>query len=122
MPYRADRLVWRDDDRIDALLRRTEVPGSELAQGRRTRRGPAVPAGRTVRDVQNPFTAPQTSVGDASKIGPQLGSFTMAERLDIQRDMIVKQLGSQTWEMGVAGDKEFKILFFTFRKPARATS
>ncbi|MBI3547607.1 MAG: hypothetical protein HY078_01005 [Elusimicrobia bacterium] len=74
---------------------------------------PAIPEGRAVAG-DAVIEAPNLGVGT---LGRSLGSFDMNERLDIQRDMIVKQLGAQTWDMGIAGDSEFKVLYFTFRRP-----
>lgn len=66
--------------------------------------------------VESGFTLEQPRLSPGTK-GALLGSFVMAERLDVQRDMLTKQLGPKVWDIGIAGDAEFKVLYFTIRRP-----
>jgi hypothetical protein len=78
------------------------------------------PANPPVLHFDEPvFLAPKLVPVLAGDMGSQVGSFVLAQRLDTQRGMLTRQLGSQTWDIGVAGDSAFKVLYFTFRQPKR---
>jgi len=65
------------------------------------------------------FLRPELFPAAPKDMGPQVGSFVLSERLDVQRSMMTRQLGARTWDIGIAGDPSFKILFFTFRQGDR---
>jgi len=50
-------------------------------------------------------------------VGPLLGSFVLAERLDTHRDLMNRRFGALQWDTSIAGDSEFKVVYLTFSRP-----
>jgi len=48
-------------------------------------------------------------------LGRPLGSFTLADRLDSHRDLLRYKLGAKDYDVSVAGDPAFKVIYLTLR-------
>ncbi|MBI5201990.1 MAG: hypothetical protein HY925_10420 [Elusimicrobia bacterium] len=50
-------------------------------------------------------------------VGPLLGSFKLAERLDAHRNLLNRQLGASAWDISMASDDRFKVQYLHLSKP-----
>ncbi|MBI2362343.1 MAG: hypothetical protein HYV15_03035 [Elusimicrobia bacterium] len=48
-------------------------------------------------------------------LGPALGSFVLAERLDSHRGLLRLRLGAADWDVSVAADPRFEVQYLSFR-------
>ena len=48
-------------------------------------------------------------------LGPALGSFPLAERLDSHRSLFRLRLGAADWDVSVAADPKFEVQYITFK-------
>jgi hypothetical protein len=65
--------------------------------------------------LQDPKAAP----ADPFSILGEVGRVALSSILDKQRDVMTRQLGASTWDIGPAGDPGFKSYFLTFRQAAK---
>jgi|SRR5581483_2316011 len=108
-------VAWANAAPLEHAVVDAQKSFDAAAQSQLTRHhGPAVQG----VPVESGFRIEEPRLAPGVK-GALLGSFVLAERLDIQRDMMTKQLGSKMWDIGIAGDAEFKILYFTLRNSGR---
>ena len=66
-------------------------------------------AHRPQRPPRKLWETPKITPAPPNLAGPLLGSFTLAERLDIHRNLLNRQLGAQAWDISMASDPEFKV-------------
>ena len=108
-----------------AALRAAQPPASEV---------PAVPPltePRTPADEQDqppfpmPSPQPERRLFETPTlfpvlphaVGPELGSFKMADRLDGHRSLFNRQLGALAWDISMATDSKFDVKYLTFARP-----
>ena len=63
--------------------------------------------------IQDPKLSPMQPA-DAPRV--RVADMDLVAQLDRHRDLMKKQLGTATWDIGVAGDPGFKSYFLTFRQ------
>lgn len=75
--------------------------------------------GAVERRPQEVLTDPGLRPADPQEIQGEVGRVALASILDKQRDVMTRQLGAGTWDIGPAGDPGFKTYFLTFRQAAK---
>ncbi|MBI4346879.1 MAG: hypothetical protein HY553_08490 [Elusimicrobia bacterium] len=63
------------------------------------------------------FETPRLYPFQPGRVNPLIGSFKLAERLDIHRALFNKQLGALAWDISMASDSEFKVQYLTLTRP-----
>lgn len=77
---------------------------------------PAVPDPEPSSDSPEliPIETPELTPVQTRDIGPVLASFMLADRLDLHRDLLPLQLGARVWNVSLASDPAFKVMYLTF--------
>ena len=55
-------------------------------------------------------------IGPQVEVGPLLGAFALAERLDSHSDLYTLQLGAKTYDISLASDPTFDVQYLSFRR------
>lgn len=63
------------------------------------------------------FETPRLFPFQPGRVNPLIGSFKLAERLDIHRALINRQLGALAWDLSMASDSQFKVQYLTLSRP-----